>query len=284
MTEQRIRIGNQTSRAARELMLPFEYAVENGFDAFEWFPDRSESGEGWQEKQLETAERAMIARTAARCDIRLSVHAPWWIDLAQPEALSRLLPSLELALDIKACVLNVHLCERGGIDAYMRGLNRLLDELEGSATRLTIENTPETGPQAFNELFDRLARVRPTAVARVGMCLDVGHANLAAATRNDFLRFVDELEAQVPVLHVHMHENFGDADTHLPLFTGPSQSNPLGVWGFVERMKRRGFSGSIILEQWPAPPTLLNRAREGLLAMFAAEAGCASPAPPRSSS
>ncbi|MBW1791987.1 MAG: hypothetical protein JRJ14_06945 [Deltaproteobacteria bacterium] len=42
-----IRIGNQTAFMALTPLDPFLYAVENPFDAFEWFPDKKESGAGW---------------------------------------------------------------------------------------------------------------------------------------------------------------------------------------------------------------------------------------------
>jgi len=100
------------------------------------------------------------------------------------------------------------------------------------------------------------------------MCLDLGHANLCASTRNDYLRFIDRLDPRVPIVHIHAHENFGEADTHLPLFTGPSAGDPAGIEGFVERMKRRSFHGCIILEQWPQPPLLLGQARDRLIRMF----------------
>ncbi|HEX8947708.1 MAG TPA: PEP/pyruvate-binding domain-containing protein, partial [Dissulfurispiraceae bacterium] len=41
-----------------------------------------------------------------------------------------------------------------------------------------------------------------------------------------------------------------------------------GVRGFIERMKKRGFSGCIILEQWPQPEGLLSEIRGKLLEMI----------------
>jgi len=38
------------------LTIPFEYAVESGFNAFEWFPDKKESGEGWDVDFIITRE------------------------------------------------------------------------------------------------------------------------------------------------------------------------------------------------------------------------------------
>jgi hypothetical protein len=39
----RIRLGNQTSFSAPPLV-PFRFACEHGFEAFEWFPDKKECG------------------------------------------------------------------------------------------------------------------------------------------------------------------------------------------------------------------------------------------------
>jgi sugar phosphate isomerase/epimerase len=100
------------------------------------------------------------------------------------------------------------------------------------------------------------------------MCLDLGHANLSPATRNDYLGFIDRLAPHVPITHLHLHENYGDDDSHIPLFLGASARDPSGIEGFVDRMKRRGFSGCGIMEVWPDPPSLLNQARDRLLRMF----------------
>jgi hypothetical protein len=63
----RIRIGNQTSFLVRP-MLPFEYAVAHGFDAFEWLPDKKESGEGWAAGDIPPETRAIIRKIAAEKD------------------------------------------------------------------------------------------------------------------------------------------------------------------------------------------------------------------------
>jgi len=102
------------------------------------------------------------------------------------------------------------------------------------------------------------------------MCLDVGHANLYAGTRNDYLAYVDSLSADVVISHVHLHENWGDADSHLPLFTGPAERDASGITGLVGRLVQRGFAGCIVLEQWPDPPALLDIARQRLDELFAA--------------
>lgn len=268
MHEKRIRIGNQSAPSATRPAEPFEYAVENGFDAFEWFLDSQGMGHGWEEAELDAEARREFGRTAAENDIRLSVHAPWWLDPFEPEDQEQLIKSLEFAMDIGAANLNIHPSFEHGIDAFVKTLSPFLRRLIDLPVQLSIENIPFAGPEDFNDLFSRLGDSALEIEGRVGMCLDLGHANLFPPTCNDYLGFIDRLGPHVPIVHLHVHENYGDDDSHLPLFSGPSERDPSGIEGFVERMKRRGFSGSVIFEVWPDPPSLLNRARDRLIRMF----------------
>ena len=264
----RIRIGNQTAFSASPVTGPFVYAVDNGFDAFEWFPDKKESGEGWEEADLDPETRRYINETALENDIRLSVHAPWDANPLRPGAREVLVKNIAFAQDIGALLLNIHLYAEEGIASYVQAIAPLVKKLAQSRIKLAIENTPLTGPEAFNELFGNLHDACPADIAYVGMCLDIGHANLCETTRNDYLKFIDLLDLQVPIIHVHLHENYGDSDSHLPLFTGPAGKDALGIEGVIKRLQERNFSGSIIFEQWPEPPSLLNEARNRLFEMM----------------
>jgi len=265
----RIRIGNQSAFSAERLLAPFEFAVEHRFDAFEFFPDRHGAGVGWTEQDLDDLTRADIRRIAAERGMRLSIHANLQSNLATAAGRSALQESLRLAQDLDARIINVHLDLSRGMDAFVDGVLSVVDELGTLGIDLSIENTPLTGPDVFNELFRRLHAQNVRQCCDVGVCLDLGHANLCEVTRNDYLRFIDALDATVPISHVHAHENHGDHDSHLTLFTGPSAVDPKGVAGWLERMHARGFSGSVILEQWPNPPSLLVAARDRLVAMAA---------------
>jgi sugar phosphate isomerase/epimerase len=273
MGEERVRIGNQTAPSAKSPVEPFDYAVENGFDAFEWFLDGSGMGYGWEEADLAPEQRREIGQRAAENDIRLSVHAPWWIDPFEPEGFEQLDMSLNFAVDMGAANLNIHLAPERGVEAFERTLTPLLRRLVDLPIQLSIENIPHSGPEDFNELFARLADSGLDGSRRVGMCLDLGHANLYPPTSNDYLGFLDRLGPYVPIVHLHLHENYGDDDSHLLLFSGPSERDSSGIEGFVDRMKRRGFTGCGILEVWPDPPSLLNQARDRLLRMFNTDSG-----------
>jgi len=267
MTERPIRIGNQTAFSASTPWEPFLYAAKRGFDAFEWFPDKKEWGEGWEVGDLNPECREKIKETAQRHDIRLSVHAPWWVNTSRPEDKEPLEANIRFAGDIGAALLNIHLHLTGELDHFVFSLAPIIEDLEKAGIDLSIENTPLTSPEEFNRLFARIEDWR-TPGMRVGMCLDLGHANLYASTRNDYLAYVDRLEISVPIIHLHAHENYGDGDSHLPLFTGPAAQNPQAIASLVQRLEKRRFSGSVILEQWPQPPSLLDDARDRLGQIF----------------
>ncbi len=165
---------------------------------------------------------------------------------------------------------SIHLFPEHGAKAHAESLGPLLEAARSANVRLSLENTPETSPDHFNKVFGVLTAM-PEAAGRVGMCLDSGHANLFAGTRNNFLLFVDLLGDHVPIIHWHAHENWGDRDSHLPLFTGPSARDDRGLRELVRRLMVRGISGSVVLEQWPQPPQVLVETRERLRRLLEVE-------------
>jgi len=257
----RIRIGNQTAISCADRMEPFIFALRNGFDAFEWFADKKTRPDGtvagWDEMDMDAAARAWIREAGQASDVRFTVHAPWQANPLHAEGIERLFLSLEFAQDIGADLVNFHLYMDEGADGYVRSLMSLIRRAAGAGLRLTLENTPLTTPADFNQTFALLAATDAVPPGTVGMCLDIGHANLCATTHNDFLRYLDELEPVVPLYHLHVHENHGDADSHLTLFTGPAGGDDAAIRGFVDRLRRRAYEGAMILEQWPDPPELL---------------------------
>ena len=272
-----ISIGNQTAFSASSFTEPFDYAVAHNFDAFEWFPDKKAQGSGWDDQDLSPALRAQIRETAQARNMRLSVHARWTVNPLLPEAAPLLLREIQLAKDLGAKVLVLHLYTEQRIPAYAKAILPLLPIAASSELQIAIENTVHTSPSDFNEFFNQLNR--SPHLDHVGMCFDMGHANLCSATRNDYLRFLDNLDPTIPFIHLHLHENWGDADSHLTVFTGPAAHNDTGIRGLIRRLKQRGFSGSAILEQWPQPASLLDQARERLLKIWNGEENTATRKP-----
>ena len=251
------RVGNQTSFSAG-IMEPFEFAIEHGFDAFEWFPDRKPDGTGWSEEDVGGRLRRWIRDRAAESGISLSVHAPWQVSPLDPSSRKILDRVILFAGDIGATMLNIHLTGNDDLERFADALVPVMWNAAATGLGISIENTVYTSPRAFNRLFKILCH------EGFGMCLDTGHANLYSKTANDYLRYVDMLDTELPIIHLHLHENFGDEDSHMTVFSGPSGRDASGMKGLLARLHKRGFSGSAILEQWPEPRSLLVRARDRL--------------------
>lgn len=264
--QMKIRIGNQTSGYA-PARVPYEFARQHGFDAFEWFSDRC--GAGWCEAETTDAEKNELRRVAESGEVWFSVHAPHAADPTTRDGAEAIRLSVRFGGAIGARLVNFHLFPEHRAKEYVESLQPLVEEAALARLQLSLENTPATSPDHVNAVFGVLARI-PEAAGRVGMCLDSGHANLHTGTRNDYVRFVDLLGDHVPIVHWHAHENWGDRDSHLPLFTGPSAANDGGVRELVRRLRTRGFAGAVILEQWPHPPEQLVRTRERLSELLAA--------------
>jgi sugar phosphate isomerase/epimerase len=266
MDKQKIRIGNQTSCHAPSRMA-YEFALRHRFDAFEWFSDPGRFG--WQEDDVSGAERERLRETSQREGLSFSVHAPHDANPTESVGANAIRRSTHFAGDVGAEIVNLHLFAEPGINVFAESLRPLIEAARSVGVRLSLENTPQTSPDHFNAVFEILLGISE-AVGQIGMCLDMGHANLFSGTRNDYLRFVDLLESHVPIIHWHAHENWGDRDSHLTLFTGPSRRDDRGLRGLVQRLLARGFRGSVVLEQWPNPPEALVEARDRLAALLAA--------------
>ncbi|KAJ4461144.1 putative endonuclease 4 [Paratrimastix pyriformis] len=255
-------IGNQSAHTCPNLMEPFEYALAQHFASFEWFPDKKEHS-GWDTGDISLAHRQQIRDLAATAHMRLTVHARIAANPLLPNGMQMLQEDIQLARDIGAVLLNTHFCDDRGVAAFAEAVKPLVRATAEAGLQLAIENTRSQTPQDFNELFGTLSADPALPMGHVGMCLDVGHANLSPTCRNDYLRFVDQLDGRlVPLVHIHLHENWGDADTHLPFFTGPAGRNEAGARGLARRLVARRLRGSVVLEQWPQPPGLLNQARD----------------------
>jgi len=150
------------------------------------------------------------------------------------------------------------------MEAFVTAVATLEEQLADMHIRLAIENTVNDAPENFNDLFAAFQDRGLLQGDRLGMCFDIGHANLCAATPNDYLAFIDQISLNVPITHLHLHENWGDEDSHLTLFTGPAGRDASGIQGLFVRLVARGFWGAAILEQWPEPRDLLDTARNRL--------------------
>ena len=144
-------------------------------------------------------------------------------------------------------------------DAARRSINELAERAEPLGVKLALEGIP-------NELSrsGSLVHFVENAIDRtdVGICLDVGHAQL----EGDAAEIVETVSEHL--IAVEVHDNRGRADDHLPPFEGAID------WPAVlTGLQKVGYEGPLIFEvgaQGPSRDTLqkLRRARERIERML----------------
>ncbi len=99
--------------------------------------------------------------------------------------------------------------------------------IAAAGSQLVLENVYEDGPDDLAGLFERLRK------HGVGFCLDVGHHSaFGRAPLSEWLAMLGP-----DLRHLHLHDNHGESDEHLPLGQGSIDFTPL--WQFLEQQERR---------------------------------------------
>lgn len=199
------------------------FAKEQGFAAFEVWADHPHA---------HPDETSADARTSIKRELagftRVSVHGPLGnASLASinpgiwRESVRQHLRTVELCSDIGASVLVVHPGDlRDARFAHdfralsLEALNQLAARAEGLGVTIAVENC---GP--YHAGIDRTAADLEALVAGVGSkhlmaCLDTGHGALNGNTA-DLVRLLGDR-----IVHLHVHDNHGRRDEHLPVGRG----------------------------------------------------------------
>lgn len=152
----------------------------------------------------------------------ISLHGPF-MDLVpgSPDALIRqaTLTRFTQALEVAAALHASHVVIHNGYIAYPASLDKWVARAASvwravlphtpEGTRIHLENLLEQEPAAILELLSVLDD------PRMGICLDIGHAHFYGAP---VLGWVQKLGARIT--YVHLHDNHGVWDEHLPLGQG----------------------------------------------------------------
>jgi sugar phosphate isomerase/epimerase len=177
-------------------------------------------------------------------------HTAWYLPLASPwPEMGRLARdlyrrSLDVFSDAEVELVNVH--PDGRLPLHSRdqvlarnaeAIARLADDASDRGLHLMVENDDRT-LAAVEDL-----RVVLDAVPRAGFHLDVGHANLHLA-RGEPNRTAGLLEAFGQRLaHVHVSDNRGSEDLHLPLGAGTIDWKKA-----IRLLKAAGWDSTVTLE------------------------------------
>lgn len=186
--------------------------------------------------ELDSLEPRFLQRIAAKlaqANLRPTVHAPFF-DL-NPGALDPLIrrvtyqridQSLRLAASLDAHLMVIHpgvdKWRYPGLEQTWLGLAKeffppLVEQASACGCRLALENIYEESPDILVALAEALDS------PWFGHCFDAGHWRLfGTRPMSEWLAAI-----QNRLFHLHLHDNHGSADEHLPLGEGSIDFTPL---------------------------------------------------------
>ena len=187
-------------------------------------------------------------------DIEFSIHAPYADtnlsaddDLIREWILKRVRASIRFASELDSKCLVLHPGWTTATEPFMRGrswgLNirslRWLQRYAGAyGVEVLLENVPNPTPYLLVSLDDfRLFDEEMTP--SLGYVLDIGHSNLLGETQG----FIDEFGPKIK--HVHVSDNEGEADSHLPISEGTIDWEKS-----IDSLKNIGFNGWVVIESY----------------------------------
>ena len=194
---------------------------------------------------------AAVRAALDRHGLGVVAHTAWFLPLGSPFAgvreacLAEFRRALRAAHEVGARVMNVHY---GRPPKFFRPdqavewqadvLARLCDEAVGLGVTVVLEHVPHGGSDQLENIVAILERV-----PLLRFHLDSGHAKL----ERGYDRWDEYLDRLGPkLLHVHLSENDGTDDQHLPLGAVPRSATN---WPeHVRRLKATGYDGTITLE------------------------------------
>jgi sugar phosphate isomerase/epimerase len=186
-----------------------------------------------------------------RHGLSVVAHTAWFIPISSPfssvreASLGEFRRSLKAAKQIGATVMNLHYGKSPGFFAaeqfvnwHVEVLSRLCQEAAEVGVTIVMEHIPHGGG---NQLENIVAIMERLPLLRFH--LDNGHAKLERG-QDRWDEYLERLGHKL--LHVHLSENDGTADQHLPLGAVPRSTTD---WPkHIKKLKATGYDGTITLE------------------------------------
>ena len=176
-------------------------------------------------------------------------HTAWFIPTGSPfgsireASLAEFRRALRAAHRIGATVMNVHYGKSPGffpkeqvVGWHVEVLARLCQEAAEAGVTVVLEHVPHGGRDQLENIAAFME-----GVPLLRFHLDSGHAKLE---RDRWEEYLDRLGPRLR--HVHLSENDGTADQHLPPGAAPRSTTD---WPqHVKKLKATGYDGTITLE------------------------------------
>jgi len=255
----------------RDILDEIKFAINHNFDGIEIsieYPNASP-------ESLAKRRREIIELLSSYPLTRLA-HAPAFLNICDAHhsvweaTLRELVRVLEVAYQLDVKLVTVHpgylwpnMTRETALGNLISALETLLHAASDFGLTLGLENLPPpprgffTEPEDFRRLFRRLKD------ERLKFVFDFAHASIGS--RASPFSFIDLLFEEMR--HIHLSDNLGEKDNHLPLGTGR-----VDYRGMIERLKSKGYDRTMTLEVFSEDSDYLLLSKKKVEALLRDEA------------
>ena len=227
----------------RNLVSEIDWIGRNGFD----YIDLTIEAPG---AAPEATDWTLVRQAISDSGLAVVCHAPPYLPIENPSPLVRkaAMDELRRCIDVAQtvgaplCTTHFmgwprHLSEKDGYEYYRQLYTILVKHGAERGVAVAMENMPHNKHQLkhFREVFQRVPNLK--------LLLDVGHVNVQTArslTRDYLFALVDRLA------HVHLSDNDGERDLHLP--PGAPMSGGINLLQELRDLRSFRYDGTITLE------------------------------------
>jgi sugar phosphate isomerase/epimerase len=217
-----------------------------------------------------------IQKSLKRYDLELVCHLPTFLSTAdltdriRQASIDETLDCLEVAAEMEPLKIVLHPSYMTGLGTFVPELARahalesltvIVEKAHALGLCLCLENMfPRTqwltNPEEFVDILAKF----PT----VNLLLDIGHAHIEDAGGAKCLRFIKMFSDRIG--HLHMSDNFGKEDQHLPIGAGI-----IDFLSVVKGLKGIGYSDTVTLEVFSRDRDYLKMSKKKIQEMWGME-------------
>jgi sugar phosphate isomerase/epimerase len=218
----------------------------------------------------------LILGALASHSMNIICHLPTFVSTAdltdsiREASLLEMFNSLEVAAELGSQKVVLHPGHIGGLGIYVEqtalahannSLAAIIDHAQTLGLCVCLENMfPKcrafVEPDDFVEILQRFPDLKLT--------LDTGHANIANPGGRRILEFIEKFGRRIG--HLHVSDNFGERDDHLPLGAGK-----IDFLKIVTALKQTGYDGTVTLEIFSEDRRELQKSRDRLDRLYRTE-------------
>lgn len=238
------------------LLKEIEWAGKNGFDFFELFSEEPYASP-------DVIDFAKVKRILSKYNLGVVGHIAWHLPIGSPLKKERdfAVKEAEKHFDIMEKIgiskVTIHsnfhplLSEKESIEFQSDTLCKLVKNAEKRNIIIMLEllDSPRDTEKNIGELLDE--------IPDMFLNLDIGHSNLSGKNPERMIK-----KFGPKIAHVHMHDNDGIMDMHLPIGSG------IINWPSVIKTLKKNYDGTITLEVFAGGKEFVLLSKKRLLKMW----------------